>query len=105
MLRVQELDAVSKGDLLVEIFDRDREFVTVNLPMSVVATLEANQEVALHFPNDEERHGKVDSIPPQLVSQKNGDQTEATFPVKILSTGKPWPTIPIGSALEVSIGE
>ena len=105
VLRVQELEAVSKGDLLVEIFDRDREFVTVNLPMSVVAILAADQEVTLHFPNDEERHGKVDSIPPQLLSQQNGTNTEATFPVKVLSTGKPWPTLPIGSALEVSITE
>ncbi len=105
VLRVQELEAVSKGDLLVEIFDRDREFVTVNLPMSVVANLAANQEVTLHFPNDEERHGKIDSIPPQLLSQQNGANTEATYPVKVLSTGKPWPTLPIGSALEVSITE
>ena len=103
VLRVQELAVVSKGELLVEIFDRDREFVTVNLPMSVVATLEADQELTLHFPNDEERHGKIESIPPQLLAEQNGPNNQSTFPVKVLSTGKPWPTLPIGSALEVSI--
>jgi multidrug efflux pump subunit AcrA (membrane-fusion protein) len=103
VLRVQELEAVSKGDLLVEIFDRDREFVIVNLPMALVSNLEADQELTLHFPNDEERHGKIASIPPQLLSQQNGTNNEATFPVKVLSAGKPWPTLPIGSALEVSI--
>jgi multidrug efflux pump subunit AcrA (membrane-fusion protein) len=105
VLRVQELEAVSEGDLLVEIFDRDREFVTVSLPMSLVATLNTGQEVKLHFPDDEERHGRVDSIPPQLMAEQNGAGAEATFPVKVLSTGKPWPTLPIGSALEVSIVE
>ena len=105
VLRVQELEAVREGDLLVEIFDRDREFVTVSLPMALVATLEAGQDVTLHFPNDEERHGKIDSIPPQLMAEQNGPDSEATFPVKVLSTGKPWPTLPIGSALEVSIEE
>lgn len=105
VLRVQELESVSEGDLLVEIFDRDREFVTVSLPMSLVATLEAGQEVKLHFPDDEERHGKIDSIPPQLMAEQSGAGIEATFPVKVLSTGKPWPTLPIGSALEVSIEE
>ena len=105
VLRVQELEAVREGDLLVEIFDRDREFVTVSLPMALVATLEAGQEVTLHFPNDEERHGKIDSIPPQLMAEQNGLDSEATFPMKVLSTGKPWPTLPIGSALEVSIEE
>jgi multidrug efflux pump subunit AcrA (membrane-fusion protein) len=105
VLRVQELEAVSEGDLLVEIFDRDREFVSVSLPMSLVATLEAGQEVTLHFPNDEERHGRIDSIPPQLMAEQSGPASEATFPVKVLSVGKPWPTLPIGSALEVSIEE
>tara|TARA_R110002072_G_scaffold146075_3_gene292873 strand:+ start:29997 stop:31166 length:1170 start_codon:yes stop_codon:yes gene_type:complete len=103
VLRVQELEVVSEGDLLVEIFDRDREFVSVSLPMSLVARLEAGQEVTLHFPNDEERHGKIDSIPPQLMAEQSGPASEATFPVKVVSIGKPWPTLPIGSALEVSI--
>lgn len=103
VLRVQESKAVAEGDLLVEIFDRDREFVIVNLPMSLVSALEADQKLTLYFPNDEERHGKIASIPPQLLAQQNGLNNEATFPVKILSTGKPWPTLPIGSALQVSI--
>ena len=105
VLRVQEMEAVSEGDLLVEIFDRDREFVTVSLPMSLVATLKAGQEVKLHFPDDEERHGKIDSIPPQLMAEQSGADAESTFPVKVLSIGKPWPILPIGSALEVSIEE
>jgi multidrug efflux pump subunit AcrA (membrane-fusion protein) len=103
VLRVQELEAVLEGDLLVEIFDRDREFVTVSLPMSVVATLDSDQNVTLHFPNDEEREGRIDAIPPQLMSEEGHANGEATFPVKVLSTGKPWPTLPIGSAIEVSI--
>lgn len=103
VLRVQELEAVSQGDLLVEIFDRDQEFVTVSLPMSVVANLESDHLVKLHFPNDEEREGRIDAIPPQLMAEESKANGEATFPVKVLSTGKPWPTLPIGSALEVSI--
>lgn len=103
VLRVQELESVSEGDLLVEIFDRDREFVTVHLPMSLVSTLEADQVVTLHFANDQERHGKIDAIPPQLLTEQGGSTEGTTFPVKVLSTGKPWPTLPIGSALEVSI--
>lgn len=103
VLRVQEQASVSEGDLLVEIFDRDREFITVSLPMSLVASLEANQHVKLYFPDDEDREGVIDSIPPQLTSEENGTSSEATFSLKIRPVGKPWPTLPIGSSLEVSI--
>lgn len=103
VLRVDEQESVSQGDLLVEIFDRDREFVSVCLPMSLVATLEAGQHVELHFPNDEDREGEIDSIPPQLMSEENRATGSETFAVKVRSVGKPWPTLPIGSSLEVSI--
>jgi multidrug efflux pump subunit AcrA (membrane-fusion protein) len=103
VLRVQELESVDQGDLLVEVFDRDREFVTVSLPTSLVAKLQADQHVKLHFPNDEDREGVIDSIPPQLMPEEKGENSESTFSLKVRSIGKPWPTLPIGSSLEVSI--
>ena len=103
VLRVQELESVAHGDLLVEVFDRDREFVTVSLPTSLVAKLEAGQRVELYFPNDEDREGEIDSIPPQLMPEEKGANNESTFSLKVRSIGKPWPTLPIGSSLEVSI--
>jgi len=103
VLRVNEQEFVSKGDLLVEVFDRDREFVSVSLPKSIVATLEAGQHVELYFPNSEDREGEIDSIPPQLMSDAKGADSSETFSVKVRSIGKPWPTLPIGSSLEVSI--
>lgn len=103
VLRVQEQESVSAGDLLVEIFDRDREFVTVCLPMSLVARLDNNQKVTLHFPNDEEREGLIESVPPQLTSEDSSFSDESGCSLKIHPVGKPWPTLPIGSSLEVSL--
>lgn len=105
LLRVQEQETVSAGDLLVEIFDRDREFVTVSLPMPLVAALEERSHVTLHFPNDEKREGTIQALPPQLTSEDNRAGDQATYSMIIRPTGKPWPTLPIGSSLNVSIRE
>lgn len=103
VLRVAERESVARGDLLVEVFDRDREFVNVRLPVSLVAALEAGQHVKLAFPNAEDREGQIDSIPPQLTSATNGTTEAETFSLKIRPVGKPWPTLPIGSSIEVSL--
>jgi multidrug efflux pump subunit AcrA (membrane-fusion protein) len=103
VLRVQEQKSVSQGELLLEVFDRDHEFVTVDLPASLVASLNDAQLVTLNFPDEEERQGRIQSIPPQLTLDTTGSSNEATVSLRIHSTGKPWPTLPIGSSLEVSI--
>ena len=102
-LRVHEQKSVSQGELLLEVFDRDHEFVTVDLPASLVASLDDCQPVTLYFPDEEERQGRIESIPPQLTLDTKGSGYEATVSLRIHSTGKPWPTLPIGSSLEVSI--
>lgn len=103
VLRIQVQDSVDQGDLLLEVFDREREFVTVVLPARLVAELENDQLVTIHFPSGEDRLGKIDSIPPQLTLNKNRSGGESTVSLKVRSTGKPWPTLPIGSSIDVSI--
>lgn len=98
-------DRVQTGDVLAEFFDRDREFIDVQLPSRVIATLNADSLVALHFPNDVEREGKIESIPPHVSTPGTKEQPESTLRLRVLTTGKPWPSIPVGSTVYVSLVE
>lgn len=103
VLRAGEQDIVSQGDLLLEVFDRDREFASVNLPRRVVALLEANQTVTVHFPDGEHGEGTIESIPPQFTGNHQDRGSQSTVSLKVRPSGKPWPTLPIGSSLEVTL--
>ena len=73
--------------------------------MPLVASLQERSHVTLHFPNDEKREGTIEALPPQLTSEDNRAGGQATYSMIIRPTGKPWPTLPIGSSLNVSIRE
>jgi multidrug resistance efflux pump len=98
-------DKVKAGETLVELYDRDTEFIQVRLPSRVVHSLKPGSIVHVHFPGDVLREGKIESIPPEVTIDGTDAQPESQLELQVQSSGKPWPAIPIGSTVYVSLPE
>lgn len=92
-------DEVRTGEVLLEVFDRDREYLTATVPAQLAANLKPGSVVKIHFP-DLLREGLVEAIPPQAKTNSKG---EAEVELRILPSGKVWPFMPIGTTVEISL--
>ena len=101
LTRAAEGGEVQHESLLLEVFDRDREFVEVDLPSRVASMLEAGRRVSLHFPGGDKLEGRIETVPPQV--SVTDVKTDPTIPVRIRPTGKAWPTLPIGTSIGVTL--
>jgi biotin carboxyl carrier protein len=107
MFQKQIGDRVQKGDVLVELLDEDRCHLELHVPSRHVVDFAAGTEVVLLFPGGETRWGKVHSVPPQTIRSprkttgKNG--LDALVTIRVDPIEKLWPSLPIGSAIEVKI--
>jgi len=107
-------EQVASGETIVELLDNDRRFLIVDLPTRAVPEFPAESNVRLQFPGGQKCTGRVREIPPQTAAQAsfnrarhNGDAAafEEVVTLRIDPTGKLWPDVPIGTAVEVSPGE
>ena len=102
LVRVKESDVVEQDQTLLQIFDRGQESVRVLLPSRLMSDITVGQDVTLTFPGDELRTGRIDVIPPQ-VTESRANEREATIAVTIRPAGRTWPTLPIGTTVNVSL--
>lgn len=102
LIRRETGDHVNKGDVLLELFDRDDEFVRIEFPSRVAAQLRKGTRVTLEFPGDEQRLGEIDDVPPQVTSPADGEQTDSRIAVRVVPCGRAWPTVPVGSTVHAS---
>ena len=93
-------EEVKVGDVLVEVFDRDREYLEASFPSRFAATLKPGDTVQIHFPDEQAREGQIEAIPSQAHQSGKG---EAEIRVRILPVGKVWPYLPIGCEVQVSL--
>ncbi len=96
----QPKDVIKAGDVLVEVFDRDREYVEAHLPARFASSLKPGDTVQVHFPDSVVREGQVEAIPPET---SRSDKEESEIAVRVLPTGKVWPYLPIGSTVQISV--
>lgn len=96
----QANDKVKSGDVLIEVYDRDKEFVEADIPAHLAGTLKPGDTLQVHFPDNTVREGQVETIPPQTT---RSNKAESEITVKVLPTGKVWPYLPIGSTVQVSV--
>lgn len=96
-------DRVRKGDVLLEVFDRDDEFVRVEFPSRLAAQLRKGTHVSLMFPGDEAREGEIAEVPPQVTSPPQGEETESRIAVRVIPRGRAWPTLPVGSTVYATL--
>ena len=99
---VPERSSVTEGTLLLEIFDRDAEFVEAQLPSRLAPQIRAGLRVAVHFPGEEDREGEIEAIPPQVEPATSG-QCDACLKVRVKAVGRAWPTLPIGTDVSVRL--
>lgn len=99
---VPERASVAEGTVLLEIFNRDAEYVEAQLPSRLAPQVRAGLRVAVHFPGDEDREGEIEAIPPQVEPTSKG-ACDACLKIRIKAVGRAWPTLPIGTDVSVSL--
>jgi multidrug resistance efflux pump len=93
---------VKKGEVLVDLFDRDEEFVVVEFPSRMAPQIRKGARVNLVFPGNEEREGQIKEAPSHVTSPANGQQVESSIAVRVAPAGRAWPTLPVGSTVYAS---
>lgn len=97
----QQGDEVAAGEPIVEILDRARQFVTVRIPSRSLPYFETGMELVVTFPGFKPCSGRLEQIPPQTADLS--ERGESTIDLKIVPIGKPWPEVPFGSTVDVSL--
>ncbi|MFQ5731516.1 MAG: HlyD family secretion protein [Planctomycetaceae bacterium] len=85
---------VMAGDVLARIVDDERRFLSVSVPAEKLARFQSGSAVQLRFPGDEQRRGRVAAL---RTAKKDG----APPTIIVQPTGRLWPRIPVGSAVQV----
>ena len=97
----EEGATVHRGDRILQIIDRQRQHIDVVVPSRSVSAFKAGSVVAIVFPGEIQRTGRVESIPPQVADET--DHGETILQVTVVPSGKLWPPVPIGSTVEVRV--
>lgn len=90
---------VSAHNTIVQVIDEDRPHLQVEVPTDRIVEFRPGETVALLFPGNVERTGRVESIPPQTRDASNGERPAVVM--SVAPTGKLWPKLPLGSGAEV----
>ncbi|QDU36628.1 HlyD family secretion protein [Maioricimonas rarisocia] len=99
-------DRVQPGDVIVELLDDARCQLTVDVPSQHIDDFTLGRELTLTFPGSEVRTGRVASIAPQARPQANATgHGDTSVLVRVEQAGELWPTVPIGSRVDVQLAE
>jgi len=98
-VRYREGDEMQAGEVMLRILHTDRRYVTAYLPTRRVHEMRPGQEVELRFPGNEEFTGQVVDIP--MVADLTGQSGETLAAVRIEQVGRLWPSVPVGSQIDV----
>ncbi len=107
LFRVNPGTAVEPGMPLVDILDDQTRFLVAHIPSRYISEFAKGNAVDLIFPGGQRRTGVVERIAPQaqidtLDPRKSDDSVVL---VDISPSGRYWPTLPIGSQVQVLIRE
>ena len=97
-VRYRPGDTMAPGEIMLKILHTDRRYVMLNVPTGRLNEIEPGTELELRFPGNAICHGRVTNVPMLAEASLNG-QSLAT--VRVEATGRLWPEIPIGSAIDV----
>ena len=102
-------DKIKTGEPLAMLLDQQQRSLIVHVPSTKIHKFatgkKEQQKLTLTFAGGITRTGVVHSIPPQAVKEQQGNNTATVQIVKVRVTpfGKPWPQLPIGSQVDVSL--
>jgi len=95
-------DRIEQGEVLVEVFNRDDEFVLVEFPSRLAPQICRGTRIQLVFPGQEKREGRIEDVPPQVTSPADGERVESQIAVRVTPVGRVWPTLPVGTTVYTS---
>ncbi len=95
-------EAIDADETVLEIIDREKVYLTVQIPTGDINNFEEGAEVELVFPGDVVRHGRVQQIPLRADTATAGDtvgQHVAVLTLKVVPVHKSWPEMPLQTAV------
>ena len=111
VFRRQVGDAVAAGETLVEVFDAERPFLLLTVPVAESAAFRTGRRVTVAFPQVESRKPFA-GVVGEAASEAETDSATAVVPgavtvrVRIAPAGRLWPVLPPGAtALVTPAGE
>ena len=103
VFRRQPGDQLQPGDSIVELLDDAQRWLVVDVPSTEITRFAPESKLEVTFPGGQTREGRVIHIAPQTRPDANG--TEAVVTVRAEQIGRLWPTVPIGSRVEVRLAD
>jgi multidrug resistance efflux pump len=103
VFRHQPGDQLQPGDPIVELLDDAQRWLVFDVPSTQITQFEAGSRLIVTFPGGKAREGRVIRIAPQARPDATGP--EAVVTVQAEQIGRLWPTVPIGSQVEVRLAE
>ena len=95
-------DVLQPGDPIVELLDDSQRYLIAQVPSSRINEFKHGRTVTLMFPGNERRQGRVARIAPQTAPRDLADpDADPLVAVDIEQAGRLWPTVPIGTRIEV----
>lgn len=98
-VRFRQGDDLPAGEIMLRILHTDRRYVMLYLPTKRVNEMQPGHEVELRFPGNQEFRGQVVEIP--MMADTTGETGETLAAFRIEPVGKLWPTVPVGSQIDV----
>lgn len=94
-------EEVTAGQPVLELIDSRKQHVAALIPSRHVDTIEPGMKVSLYFPGNQHRRGRINSLP--VRATERGESGESMLEIRIEPMGGLWPTVPIGSQVQVAI--
>ncbi|HUQ68802.1 MAG TPA: biotin/lipoyl-binding protein [Planctomycetaceae bacterium] len=93
-------DQLSAGDAILELLDEAQRTICVRVPTPSMSGIREGLKVTVLFPDRLHREGVIAAIPPQ--TSGDGAVTDVPeLPLQIVPCGKLWPSLAIGSRVDV----
>jgi multidrug resistance efflux pump len=96
-----EGDRMVRDEIMIKILHTDRKYVVAYVPTSQIKELQPGTQVDVIFHGHDACLGTITNLP--MITNSNPINGRSMASVRVESTGRSWPEIPIGSQIEVVI--
>jgi multidrug resistance efflux pump len=96
-------DQLQPGDPIVELLDDAQRWLVIDVPSTQITRFEPDARLIVTFPGGQAREGHVVHIAPQARPVTEG--ADAVVSVRAEQIGRLWPTVPIGSQVDVRLAD
>lgn len=95
-------DSVNGGAALVRLLHNEDRFIIAHVPARRISAFREGSEVQVLFPDSVVCRGKVSVVP--VLAEQSPDSSDGLASVRIDPIGRLWPSVPIGTRIDVVPG-